>query len=115
MATRVNIGTKKAEELIYDFNRKYYKGTSLYDVYQSCSMAKAHSWEQIKSTCNRLNGWNLHITGAGSHNYSCMYAFNRTDEETGEIIGVTLRKETKGNTYDLELTTEEYDEMCIPR
>lgn len=103
---KINAGTKKAEELIYDFNRTYYKGVTLYDVYGTCSARKRSSWEQIRRTCEELNGWNLHITGASSHQYSCMYAFKNED---GNIV---LRKETSANTYDLILTPEEYDRVC---
>lgn len=67
---------------------------------------KMESWEKIRQTCNELNGWNLHITGASSHQYSCMYAF---ENEDGNIV---LRKETSANTYDLILTPEEYDRVC---
>lgn len=102
----VKMGTKKAEELIYDFNRRYYKGETLYEVYGRCSSAKVNSWERIKRTCGELKGWNLHITGASSHQYSCMYAFKNED---GNIV---LRKETSCNTYDLEMTPEEYDRVC---
>lgn len=102
----INIGTKKADELIYDFNRIHYKGVTLYDAYGSFSRKKMESWEKIRRTCEELNGWNLHITGASSHQYSCMYAFKNED---GNIV---LRKETSVNTYDLILTPEEYYRVC---
>ena len=108
---KVNMGTKKAEELIYDFNRKHYKGTTLYDVYNSCSKDKRDSWEKIRRTCEELDGWNLHITGASCHQYSCMYAFKYVDEETGEVF-VVLRKETASSTYDLYLPAAEYERRC---
>jgi hypothetical protein len=108
MATIVKMGTKKAEELIYDFTHKYYKGETLYEVYGRCSSAKINSWEKIKRTCEEMNGWNLHITGASSHQYSCMYAFQHIDDETGEVF-IVLRKETSCNTYDLYMTVEEYE------
>lgn len=104
MATIVKIGTKKAEELIYDFFHTYYKGTTLYEVYGTCSAQKRSSWEQIRRTCEELNGWNLHITGASSHQYSCMYAFQN---ENGDVV---LRKETSANTYDLIISPEEYNQ-----
>lgn len=106
MATMVKMGTKKAEELIYDFNHRYYKGVTLYDVYGTCSAKKRDSWEQIRRTCEELQGWNLHITGASCHNYSCMYAFYN---EKGNVV---LRKETSCNTYDLEMSKTEYVEVC---
>lgn len=106
MAKIIKIGTRRAEELIYDFNHTYYKGVTLYEVYGTCSAKKRSSWEKIRRTCEELNGWNLHITGASSHQYSCMYAFKNED---GNIV---LRKETSANTYDLILTPEEYDRVC---
>lgn len=108
MATKVNLGTQRAKQMILEFNRKYYKGETLYDVYKSCSSAKVKSWEKIKRECEELDGWNLHITGAGSHNYSCIYAYQVINEDTGEV-GVVLRKETVGNTYELFLTMDEYE------
>jgi hypothetical protein len=107
MATVVKMGTKKADEMIHDFNRTYYKGESLYDCYNSCSKDKRESWEKIRKTCNDLQGWNLHITGASSHQYSCMYAFYN---EAGNVV---LRKETSANTYDLEMSREEYVDICV--
>lgn len=104
MATMVKMGTKKAEELIHDFNHRYYKGETLYEVYGRCSKAKVDSWEKIRRTCEELRGWNLHITGASSHQYSCMYAFYN---EKGNVV---LRKETSCNTYDLEMSKQEYIE-----
>lgn len=112
MATNVKMGTKKAEELIHDFTHYYYKGVTLYDVYDSCSRDKRDSWEKIKRTCDELNGWNLHITGASCHQYSCIYAFQRISEETGDVF-VVLRKETSHNTYDLEMSLEEYADVSI--
>lgn len=107
----VKMGTKKAEELIYDFNRRYYKGETLYDVYGSCSKDKRDSWEKIRRTCESLNGWNLHITGASCHTYSCMYAFQHIDPDTGKVF-VVLRKETRSNTYDLYMPMAEYEKVC---
>lgn len=108
MATKVNMGTQRAYGMIADFNRKYYKGETLYDCYKSVSSAKVRSWEAIKRQCEELNGYNLHITGAGSHMYSCIYAFDQIDDNTGELLSVTIRKETAGNTYDLVLTVDDY-------
>lgn len=107
MATIVNMGTKRAEELIHDFGHLHYKGATLYQVYGHCSREKIDSWEKIRKTCSDLNGWNLHITGASCHQYSCMYAFKTAE---GNII---LRKETSKNTYDLEMTVEEYNRRIL--
>ena len=108
MATKVNFGTQRASNMILDFNKQYYKGVTLYDVYKSCSNKKVQSWEAIKRECEDLNGWNLHITGAGSHNYSCIYAYQIADETDGQPK-IVLRKETVGNTYELYLTPEQYE------
>lgn len=107
MATRVNMGTKRAEEMIHDYKRRHPKGETLYQVYGSCSQAKVESWEKIKRECEELGGVNLHITGAGSHQYSCIYMYPRKNDK-GKVEGYTIRKETVGNTFELELTIEEY-------
>lgn len=108
--TKVNRGTKKAQELIYDMFRTYYKGKTLYDCYGSCSRAKQRAWEEIAETCRSLDGENLHITGAGSHFFSCIYAYPIVDENTGEITDMVIRKETASNTYELTLPIEEYNQ-----
>lgn len=107
--TKVNNGTKKAEELIHDMFRSYYKGKTLYDVYSRCSSKKVQSWEAIKRECERLDGENLHITGAGSHFYSCIYAYPVINPETGEITDMVIRKETASNTYELTMPIDEYE------
>lgn len=106
----VNRNTKMAEGLIRDMFSTYYKGKTLYDVYGRCSAKKRNSWEAIRRQCEELNGENLHITGAGSHFYSCIYAYPITDEETGEITDMVIRKETASNTYELKLPIEEYNQ-----
>ncbi len=111
MSTVVRFGTKKADELIHDFNRRHYKGVTLWDCYKSVSSKKASTWRAIEDECKRLDGWDLHITGCNCDFYSCMYAFEHEDEETGEV-SIILRKETHSNTYDLVLTPEQYDEVC---
>jgi hypothetical protein len=104
MATVVRMGTKKAAELIYDMGRRYYKGETLYDCYKSVSSEKVRTWEKIKRQCEELNGEKLHITGAGSHFYSCIYAYPSDDN-------MVIRKETAGNTYELTLPKEEYRKL----
>ena len=107
MATMVKMGTKRAEELIYDMGRRHYKGTTLYDVYGKASKKKRDSWETIVAECNRLHGQKLHITGASCHNYSCIYAYPVV-EDSGKINTMIIRKETVGNTYELEMPVDEY-------
>jgi hypothetical protein len=110
MSTKVNLGTKKADELIHDFLHYHYKGKTLWDVYKSVSSKKAESWRKIERECESLNGFNLHITGASCHNYSCIYAFQNEDDN------IVLRKETVGNTYELELEPGDYVELIeVPR
>lgn len=108
--TKVNNGTKKAAELITDMFRSYYKGRTLYDCYGSCSSAKQEAWEDIRRQCEELNGVNLHMTGAGSHFFSCIYAYPITDEN-GEVTDMVIRKETAGNTYELTLPITEYKNL----
>lgn len=109
MATRVNPGTRKAQELISDMFRSYYKGRTLYDCYGSCSSAKRRAWEEISRQCNELDGENLHIVGAGSHFFSCIYAYPKLSAVTGEITDMVIRKETAAHTYELTLPLEEYN------
>ena len=106
--TKINYGTKKAEELIHDMFHSYYKGRTLYDCYGSCSSAKQRAWEDIRRQCDELGGENLHITGAGSHFFSCIYAYPIIDAETGEITDMVIRKETASNTYELTVPIDEY-------
>lgn len=107
---KVNMGTKKAEELIYDMFHYYYKGVTLYDCYGKCSKKKRDSWEAIRRDCELLNGERLHIVGANCYNYSCVYAYPVISEETGEITDMVIRKETHGNTYELTMPIDEYRE-----
>lgn len=104
---KVNNGTKKANELKWDFRHHYYKGDTLYEVYESPSSAKVSSYRAIEEQCRALKGEHLHITGASCHTYSCMYAFKNED---GNWV---LRKETHANTYDLEISEEEYNELVV--
>ena len=106
--TKVNNGTRKAEELKHDMFHVYYKGRTLYECYGSCSNAKQRAWEDIVRQCAELDGEDLHITGAGSHFFSCIYAYPIISTETGEILDMVIRKETAGNTYELTLPCEEY-------
>lgn len=106
--TKVNYGTKKAEELIHDMFSTYYKGKRLEDVYSSCSSAKWRAWHDIERQCLELDGEDLHITGAGSHFFSCIYAYPIIDSESGEILEMVIRKETASNTYELRLPIDEY-------
>lgn len=111
MATKVNRGTKKAEELIHDMNYRRPDGTTLYEVYGRVSKDKRESWQQICSDCTYLHGEKLHIVGKSSYSYSCIYAYPKADEETGQIKEMVIRKETVGNTYELTLPIEEYESL----
>lgn len=103
---KVNNGTKKADEMKWDFRHHHHKGDTIYDVYERPSSAKLSSWKAIERKCEELNGEHLHITGASCHTYSCMYAFPTEN-------GWVLRKETHANTFDLEISKEEYDELVV--
>lgn len=111
--TKVNPGTKKAQELIHDMFHSYYKGRTLGECYGSCSSAKWRAWHDIENQCYELNGEDLHITGAGSHFFSCIYAYPITDKETGEITDMVIRKETASNTYELKLPVFEYTKVKL--
>lgn len=115
MAIMVKMGTKKAEELIRDMNYRHPKGESLYDVYGSVSKKKRESWEDIRKDCEYLDGEMLHIVGAGSHFYSCIYAYPIFDYRTGDAISMLIRKETKGSRYELELPIDVYLERIYRR
>ena len=102
---RVNLRTKKADGIIRDFFTAYYKGKTLYDVYENPSAEKVRTWESIKHTCyHELGGWFLHVTGANCYFYSCVYAF------WNDAHNIVIRKETHGGTYDVEMTKAEYKE-----
>lgn len=110
MATMIKYGTKLGESLIHDMNYRRHDGNTLYEVYGKVSAKKRDSWQQICSDCSYLGGEKLHIIGASSYTYSCMYAYPKTDEQTGEITAMVLRKETSGNTYEMEMPIAEYNE-----
>lgn len=107
---KVNNGTKKADEMKWDFRHHHHKGDTIYDVYERPSSAKVSSWKAIERKCEELDGRHLHITGASCHTYSCMYAFPVKDDE-GVIIAMMLRKETHVNTYDLKVSLDEYESL----
>jgi len=110
MATMVKYGTKMGESLIHDMNFRRHDGDTLYEVYGKVSKKKRESWEKIRQECTEKNGEKLHIVGASSYSYSCMYAYPIKNED-GKIIIMALRKETSGNTYDMEMPIEDYKEM----
>lgn len=110
MATKIKYGTKLGESLIHDMNYRRHDGNTLYEVYGRVSAKKRDSWEKIRQQMSDLRGEKLHIIGASSYTYSCMYAYPKTDEQTGEITVMVLRKETAENTYDMEMPIEDYKE-----
>lgn len=111
MATMIKYGTKMGESLIHDMNYRRHDGNTLYEVYGRVSKKKRDSWQQICSDCTYLGGEKLHIVGASSYSYTCMYAYPIKDEQTGEITFMVLRKETAENTYDMEMPIEDYKGM----
>ena len=108
---KVNMGTKKADELIHDMKYRHYKGTTIYDVYGSMSSKKAKSWEDISRECASLHGEKLHIVGASCYFYSCIYAYPLSDENTGVITDMVIRKHTKGNVFELTMPIDEYEQV----
>lgn len=110
MSTVIRYGTKMGESLIHDMNYRRHDGNTLYEVYGRVSAKKRDSWQQICSDCTYLRGEKLHIIGANSYNYTCMYAYPIYDHRTGEIISMMLRKETAENTYEMEMPIAEYNE-----
>lgn len=110
MATMIKYGTKKAEELIHEMNYRRHDGNTLYEVYGRVSKKKRDSWQKICSDCTYLRGEKLHIVGASSYSYSCMYAYPIYDHRTEEVISMMLRKETAGNTYEMEMPIADYKE-----
>ena len=108
MLIQVNRDSKLGRQLILEMNYRHPNGTTLYEVYGRISQKKRESWERIYTECAYRSGEKLHITGAGSHMYSCIYAYPIMSEDTGEIVSMVLNKETKENTYRLELPIEEY-------
>lgn len=115
MATKVNIGTKKADELIRDMNYRHPKGTTPYEVYGRMSDKKRDSWQQICSDCTYLHGENLHIVGASCYFYSCVYAYPIYNDDYDAVESMVIRKETKGNTYELTLPIDDYMQLVERR
>lgn len=107
MATVIKYGTKAGEALICDMNKRYYKGKTLYECYGSVSAKKRNSWEEIVAECGRRHGEKLHITGAGSHFYSCIYAYPVV-AENGVITDFVIRKHTKANVYEMTMPIDDY-------
>ena len=95
--TKVNQNTKAAAHIIYDLFHNTGR-RSIYDAYTRPSSAKVRSFEAIKARALQTEGYNkdLHISGAGSHNYSTVYSFT-IDGKTYAV------KDTKSNTYITEV------------
>lgn len=95
--TKVNPNTKAAAAIIYDLYH-HTDRTSIYHAYKKPSARKWSSFHAIEARACSTPGYNhdLHITGAGSHNYSTVYSFT----EDGKTYAV---KDTKANTYITEV------------
>jgi len=95
--TKVKKNTKKANWIIYDLTHNTAR-RSIFDAYVSPSAAKINSFEAIRARALSTPGYNhdLHISGAGSHNYSTVYSYTE-----GGITYVV--KDTKCNTFVTEL------------
>lgn len=95
--TKVNPNTKAARYIIYDLYH-HTDRRSIWEAYQAPSSKKVNSYLAIKARATSTPGYNddLHICGAGSHNYSTVYSFT----EDGKTYAV---KDTKANTYITEV------------
>ena len=95
--TKVNQNTKAAAHIIYDLFHNTGR-RSIYDAYTRPSREKAATFEAIKARALQTEGYNddLHISGAGCHNYSTVYSFT-IDGKTYAV------KDTKSNTYITEV------------
>ena len=71
--TELNKDTKKAEQLLY--NWEHYDGCSLYEVYGSHSYRKEQSFADIRSLMSRVGGWGLVITTHCTRFYTCAFMF----------------------------------------
>lgn len=94
---KINIGTKKAEALVWEFENCF-KGHTVDDAYGTCSSSKKRSFDEIQRRCWETEGYNhdLKVTGTSSFAYSTMYSF--TNDE-----GTFLVKDTSSNTYILKV------------
>jgi hypothetical protein len=72
VCTKLNRNTKQAERVIhmYEYTRK---GNSIYTAYGKPSDKKVDAFNEIKSEMERVKGFNMRITGAGSDVFSCAY------------------------------------------
>lgn len=115
MATMIKYGTKLGESLIHDMNYYRHDGDTLYEVYGKPSKKKRDSWEKIRRDCEYLKGRHLHIIGASSYSYSCIYAYPVYDFRDNSIISMIIRKETSGSTYEMEMPLDDYERLIIRR
>lgn len=95
--TKVNMGTKRAEAMIYEWENCY-KGRSVNDAYRKCSRIKQLTFQDIELRACGTEGYNhdLKVTSANCNFYSTMYSF--TNDE-----GTFLVKDTASNTFILKI------------
>lgn len=98
MMSKVNKGTKKAQEMIWDLMHNTNRRT-IWDAYSKPSYAKVRSFEEIQGRAYNTEGYNhdLHITGANSSFYSTAYSFTTAEGQTFIV------KDTASNTYITEM------------
>lgn len=94
---KLNPNTKKAQGLITNYFNTDPVKDSLNKVYAKPSMVKINSFERIRQQKVAKNGYDLRITGASCHVYSCAYRWR--DESQNEW----LTYETHCNTYQIPL------------
>ena len=81
VCTKVNRNTKAAEGIIhkYEYTKK---GNSIYTAYGKPSQRKVEAFFEIKREMEKVNGFNMRITGAGSDVFSCAYQVKDGSEIT---------------------------------
>lgn len=94
--TKVNLGTKLADKILWTFNHVNYG--SIYEAYGTCSAKKINSWKEIESRARETEGYNhdLKVVARSCHFYSTMYSF--TNDEGKFIV-----YDTAGDTKILKL------------
>lgn len=95
--TKVNKGTRKAEEMRRDLGYATYN-RDIYDAYDRPSRRKVETFNEIKQRALDTDGYNgdLHVCGHNTSTYSTIYSF--TQDGTTYIV-----KDTKSYTYITEL------------
>lgn len=94
--TEIKNTTKKAQEIINDYNRAGYG--SIFQAYGRPSSTKVNAWLEIERRATQTAGYNhdLKVCGAGSFNFSTIYSY--TENGHTHII-----KDTAQNIYKVTI------------